>query len=340
MPKVTIYPTTQHLPPVNFLPHVAVTSEITDDSSIQYKLAFEALLQVSTPTAAALIVTCLKNKTIRDTPLLLQLHASNVCALGLAPRHDASFVTKDFSEFKESIKSTNGNQQPVLIHIINQQLEIVFGHRRHKACLELGLPLLAMVWKNDLPKSEAFAFLQRENAHRISLSAYENGCLFKTLVSKKIFDSYRKLAGCIGLSHAGVNAAVRVANLHVLVIKAFGDPTTITTKHAEKITKVWSDESVSILLRAQKLCDNPPKKRLSPKKILEYLLESVPEASILFPLVTDKPRLGSWEKTNDGQVLIRLPASTTLTIINDISLLVESADSKSETPSAIAASHH
>jgi ParB family chromosome partitioning protein len=335
MPEVTTYPTTKHLRLENFLSMVAPTSGIMNESSVQCEWELnEQLLQASSSTAAAEIVTFLANQTTRDTPLLLRVNASNVCALRLAPRHDASFVTKAFGDLKKSIRSTNGNQQPVLIQIINQKLEIVFGHRRHKACLDLGLPMLAMVWKDDLPEAEAFAFLERENEYRTSLSSYEKGCLFKALVFKNIFQSYRKLADHIHMSHAGVNAVVKVANLHELVIQAFGDPCTITTKYAEEIMKVWDAEGDSILLRAKEFCESPLQKRLPPKKILEYLLRLVPEAPTPSPLVIDKPHLGSWEKTTDGQVLVRLPASTTSTIINDISRLVQLADSKNEIQSA------
>jgi ParB family chromosome partitioning protein len=290
----------------------------------------EQLLRASSPSAAAEIVTRLSNQMTRDTPVLLQLNASHVGAFGLGPRHGASFVTRAFADLKESIRSTNGNQQPILIQVINEKLVIVFGHRRHKACLDLSLPVLAMVWAYGLTEAEAFAHLERENEFRTSLSPFEKGCLFKALVSQKIFSSFRALADHIHMSHAGVNAVVKVANLHEIVIKAFGDPCTITTKYADEIGKAWDSGSASILLRTRELCDRPPQKRLPPKKILEYLLSLVPETPTSTPLVMGKPHLGSWEKTKDGQVLVRLPPSSTTTIIDDIGRLVQLADAHNE----------
>ena len=112
------------------------------------------------------------------------------------------------------------------------------------------------------------------------------------------------LADFIHISHSGVNAVVKVANLNEVVIKAFGDPCSITTKYADEITRAWDFGGESILRRAHELCKNPSQKRLPPKKILEYLLALVPEAPTSVPLVSDKPHLGSWVKAADGQVLV------------------------------------
>lgn len=290
MPQATTNPAAKHFSPGNLFPKVASTKVIMDDSSAPSDLELkEQLLRAVSPSVAAEVVTRLAKQPARETPLLLRINVNNVGALGLAPRHSASFVTKSFATLKESIRSTNGNQQPVLIQVINQRLEIVFGHRRHKACLDLGLPLLAMVWECDLTEAEAFAHLDRENEYRASLSVYEKGCLFKTLVNRGVFRSYRDLANHIHMSHTGVNAAIKVANLHELVIKAFGDPCTITTKYAEEISKAWDADCHAILVRAKELCENPPQKQLAPKKILEYLLRAAPETPWSVPLVIEKP---------------------------------------------------
>ena len=336
MSEVTASPEARNFTSENFSFQVTPQNAMKNASRVQSDLNLkEQLLRASSPSAAAEIVTRLSNQMTRNTPLLLQLNASHVGTFGLGPRHGASFVTKAFSDLRDSIQLTKGNQQPILIQIINEALVIVFGHRRHKACLELGLPVLAMVWPCGLTAAEAFGFLERENEYRASLSPFENGCLFKALVSQKVFLSFRKLANHIHMSHSGVNAAVKVANLDDMVIKAFGDPCTITTKYADEIVKAWESDSASILLRARELCDSPPEQKLPPKKILEYLLRLTTETPACAPLVIGKPHLGTWEKTADGQVLVRLPASTTSTIINEISRLVQLADLRNEIPSEV-----
>lgn len=54
-----------------------------------------------------------------------------------ANRHDASFSTPDFIRFKADIEHAGGNVQPIVVRPLDadgQGYEIVFGHRRHRAC--------------------------------------------------------------------------------------------------------------------------------------------------------------------------------------------------------------
>lgn len=51
----------------------------------------------------------------------------------------------------------------------------MFGHRRHQACLELGIPVLAVIWDKPLSAQAHFLAMERENRDRTDLSAYESG---------------------------------------------------------------------------------------------------------------------------------------------------------------------
>lgn len=68
--------------------------------------------------------------------------------------------TSDFASLKHDIYATEGNVQPIKVrpaeHSIatkcpsvkadaTAKFEIVFGHLRHRACFELGLPILCVV---------------------------------------------------------------------------------------------------------------------------------------------------------------------------------------------------
>lgn len=59
-----------------------------------------------------------------------------------ANRHDLSFTGPEFDGLKEDISAQGGNVQPIKVrHLMGEtdKYEIVFGHRRHQACLELGI---------------------------------------------------------------------------------------------------------------------------------------------------------------------------------------------------------
>ncbi|MBI3229410.1 MAG: ParB N-terminal domain-containing protein, partial [Burkholderiales bacterium] len=60
-----------------------------------------------------------------------------------ANRHAASFENAKFKSLMAEIESAGGNIQPIKVRPIGgttESYEIVFGHRRHQACLQLGLP--------------------------------------------------------------------------------------------------------------------------------------------------------------------------------------------------------
>jgi ParB family chromosome partitioning protein len=88
-----------------------------------------------------------------------------------ANRHEASFATPAFESLKASIALAGGNAQPILVREhLPDQFEIVFGHRRHRACLELGIPVLAVVSEQSLGDIEVFLSMEQENRERADLS--------------------------------------------------------------------------------------------------------------------------------------------------------------------------
>lgn len=75
-----------------------------------------------------------------------------------ANRLEASFLSEDFSLLKDKISKCGGNVQPIKVRQKidslgaldkdqdgNQLYEIVYGHRRHRACKELGISVLCII---------------------------------------------------------------------------------------------------------------------------------------------------------------------------------------------------
>jgi ParB family chromosome partitioning protein len=326
MQKVNLYTVREFNPEGNLSQERVSTNRDANSIHIDLRKNIESrLLLGNSATAVADVMELRKWKSNSGRPLSLLINATNVNVSERKQRHDASYASKAYIALKDSILSTKGNQQPILIRIVEMRLEVVFGHRRQKACLELELPLLAMVWNDEPNEVAAFTCLERENEFHANRSVYERGCLFKALVDSNIFSSYRELANHIGKSHTLVNAVVRVAALHELVINAFGDPCSITTKHAEKIMDAWPTEKAHILARAEILCKSPPEKNMTPKKVLEFLLPPKIDEKEEFPLIMESPELGVWGRTAEGHIFIRLPATTSPGTINDIGQLVKNA---------------
>ncbi|HSG95110.1 MAG TPA: ParB N-terminal domain-containing protein, partial [Afifellaceae bacterium] len=85
-----------------------------------------------------------------------------------ANRHPDQFKTAAYETLKRDIAGTEGNVEAILVRPIagNQahDYEVVFGHRRHRACLELGIPVLALI--SEVSDAELWIAMFAENLDR------------------------------------------------------------------------------------------------------------------------------------------------------------------------------
>ena len=139
-----------------------------------------------------------------------------------ANRHQESFKNDDFKKLVAEIASANGNIQPIKVRQISSNpsaYEIIFGHRRHQACLELGIPVLAMI--DELDDHNLFIEMDRENRQRADLSPYEQGAMYKRALDEGLFSSIRKLAESIGVDSSNVSKSLKLVNLPESILRAF-----------------------------------------------------------------------------------------------------------------------
>lgn len=171
-------------------------------------------------------------------------------------RHEASFSNADFIRFKADVEHAGGNVQPILVRPVegeSSKYEIVFGHRRHRACLELGLLVLAAISTAPMSDLELFAAMDRENRERADLSAWEQGAMYRKALDEQMFPSQRRLAEALGVSHTWVRKAIAVAELPEPVIQCFRSPLELQFKHAELIAAAMEADRKGVLRRAEKL---------------------------------------------------------------------------------------
>lgn len=188
-----------------------------------------------------------------------------------ANRHEASFATQAFAGLKASIEQAGGNTQPILVRpTAAGQFEIVFGHRRHRACAELGLPVMAVIWDKTMPDAELFASMDRENRERADLSPFEQGSSYQAAIESGLFQSMRRLAESIGVSHTWVRKALMVAQLPPTVVSAFRSPIEIQPKHAEAINAALDVDRRAVLRKAESLRTNPH--LLGPQQVVDQLV--------------------------------------------------------------------
>lgn len=173
-----------------------------------------------------------------------------------ANRHELSFEGPDFEQLKAEIKDAGGNVQPIKIRTLAEPqgevaFELVFGHRRHEACRQLGLPVLAMV--DNLDDRALFVEMERENRGRKDLSAWEQGVMYRRALKDKLFPSNRKLAEAIGVDLGAVGKALALADLPDGVIEAFASPLDLQYRWAKPLADAVSQDPKGVLARAAEL---------------------------------------------------------------------------------------
>ncbi|WP_257865241.1 ParB/RepB/Spo0J family partition protein [Variovorax sp. ZS18.2.2] len=210
-----------------------------------------------------------------------------------ANRDESSFSGPDFEQFKEEIVSAGGNVQPIKVRRIEGgnsggvgpsnppgvsfTYEIVFGHRRHRACLELGLPVLALVADTD--DRNLFVQMERENRNRADLSAWEQGVMYARALDEGLYPSNRQLASAIGRDLSDVGRAISLARLPKPIIDAFARPLDLQFRWAKPLNDAQQSDPEKLLSRAKALHGKAT--AMAPKSIFEALvgLESADEHS-------------------------------------------------------------
>lgn len=189
-----------------------------------------------------------------------------------ANRNELSYLSSDFKDLKKEIETAGGNIQPIKVRpskASNGEYELVFGHRRHRACLELGLDVLALI--EDLNDSDLFCQMDRENRARAALSPWEAGVTYAKALDEGLFPSARKLSEAASIDLSQLGKALSLARLPADVIAAFSNPLDLQYRWAPLLTAALQKDPDVILARAKKLKES--REKLSSSQVLAGLLE-------------------------------------------------------------------
>ena len=182
------------------------------------------------------------------------LDPKSIKASHWANRSEASFLSKDFEALKAEIESAGGNVQPIKVRPVagkQGEYEIVFGHRRHRACLELGIDVLALV--EELSDVDLFAQMDRENRQRADLRPYEQGVMYARALDEGLFPSLRKMAEALGVDASNASKAISLARLPETVIAAFESPLVLQQAWASALTEAIQKNPDLVLARAKEM---------------------------------------------------------------------------------------
>lgn len=257
-------------------------------------------------------------KTFEDATVVEFLDPQRVRPSRFANRHELSFGGADFEALKAEIASAGRNVQPIKVRRLPEsrpggegaaaaQYEIAFGHRRHRACLELGLPVAAIV--EDLSDAQLFAEMDRENRERANLSPWEQGAMYRRALDAGLFPSLRKLASALGVQAGNASTAVQLASLPEAVVAAFESPLVLQYRWAAPLQAALERDRPGVLSRAAEIAALPSK--LPARQVLQQLLGEAPTSA---PRATSQAfvaagkRVGTLDKDAAGGITVRLAA--------------------------------
>ena len=234
-----------------------------------------------------------------------RLDPASVVPSAWANRHEQAYADVAFAELKAEISSAGGNVQAIKVRPIVAEVgarhqgvgrsnppaapsatsastpaaaryEIVFGHRRHRACLELGLPVLAVV--ESLSEQDLFVQMERENRSRKDLSAWEQGMMYARALEQGLYPSNRQLALAVGRDLGDLGKALSLARLPKAVVDAFASPLDLQFRWAKPLSEAQQKDPELLLARAEAL--RQANQGLAARQVLQALLDPAPAAGV------------------------------------------------------------
>lgn len=231
-----------------------------------------------------------------------------------ANRIEDEFKTPEFRKLKLEIENAGGNVQPIKVRPMGggrhspldgqaPQYEIAYGHRRHRACLELGLQVNAIV-DDALTDVDLFEAMDRENRGRKNLSAWEQGCMYRDALARGMYPSERRLAERLGVNNSDVNRSVQLAKLPSAVVAAFASPLDLQIRWQKPLTDALQRDPEGVLSRARDLAKN--RGLLEPSQVLDQLIGRGVSAGLATEILVQGKSAGNLRVGSKGRVLIEL----------------------------------
>ncbi len=151
---------------------------------------------------------------------------------------DSHYLTVAFERLKRSIEHTGGNVSPIKVRPVHDGrfgFEIVLGHARHRACLELGLPVAAVVEEmSDLQLVQQFI------THQLfkKWSPWRTGAVMNRAIDHGLFPSLRKAAEQLGMEVTDCWSLIALYRLPVGVKRRLMS-ITLTPASAKRLVRQW-----------------------------------------------------------------------------------------------------
>ncbi len=215
-----------------------------------------------------------------DGSVVLKLDPKRIAESAYANRHERSLDAGD-ADLQSLIVDirTRGQLEPIRVRPASGgdfEYEIVYGHRRHAACLALdadtegGWPVLALLDAKAGDVRDHVLKMYQENAARKDLSAFETGAMFANWLNEGVFDNQTALGEAVSLGQGTVAKYLAIAALPDGILEAFGDPRVLSLRWAEQLSAALKERREAVLREARALAQDG--QGASPEEVLRRLV--------------------------------------------------------------------
>lgn len=152
---------------------------------------------------------------------------------------DINYSASDLMRLKVSIEHTGGNVSPIKIRPAHDgRFEIVLGFARHRACLELGLPVAAVV-----EEMSDFELVRQFVAHQSfkKWSPWRIGSAVGRGIDRCLFPSLRRAAESLSLTVTECDLLLKLDRLPAHV-KGRLSKVALTPASARRLVKQWQSD--------------------------------------------------------------------------------------------------
>jgi len=225
-----------------------------------------------------------------------------------ANRHEDEFTTPEFVALRTEIESAGRNVQPIMVRPVQGRgkvrWEVVYGHRRLRACQDLGIP----VWiiEVDIDDQTLFLFMDMENRQRKNPSPWEVGDSYRRALEQKLFPSLKQLSAKLKVDIGYASRAMTLATLPAEVVEAFPSRQDLQFKWGKELSDALQRNPEKVLALAKSIKTAGQKR--TPVQVLNDLVGKVASdpSKLDLRVSADSPSCGSLSVDSSGAVTVKL----------------------------------
>ncbi|MRD49374.1 ParB/RepB/Spo0J family partition protein [Caenimonas koreensis DSM 17982] len=226
-----------------------------------------------------------------------------------ANRHEDEFSTPEFASLRDQIQNAGRNVQPIMVRGVkgrgSVQFEVMFGHRRLRACQDLGIPVWVVVV--EASDQELFLAMDMENRERKNPSPFELGESYRRALHNELFPSLRALASRLHLDSGYVTRAYAIATLPPEVLDAFSSRTEIQFRWGKELSDKLQQDPEGVIKRALEI--KAAGQKYGPSDVLARLLghsESTPATELDIRPQGAKKAIAKIKQDKSGAVTVKV----------------------------------